>query len=82
MPEIKKFRLGGAGGYSLVAYGSKTRAGVVYERIELVDEHYPNGRQDVTRTVLPLGMSCTAVDFHHLDRMLTEARKHLAMGAA
>ena len=23
MPEIKKFRLGGAGGYSIVAYGSK-----------------------------------------------------------
>lgn len=29
MPEIKKFRLGGAAGYSLVAYGSKTRSHTV-----------------------------------------------------
>lgn len=30
-----EYRIGGAGGYSLHAFGSKARASVVYERIEL-----------------------------------------------
>lgn len=87
MPEIKKFRLGGAAGYSIVAYGSKTRAGVVYERIELVDE-CDKTSTDVTQGCNPMGLrpgcvvrlSCTTWDFQHLLGLLTEARKHLAMG--
>lgn len=81
MPEIKKFRLGGAAGYSLIAYGSKTRSGVVYERIELEDKHL-NSTHDLTKVATPLNLACTAIDYHHLASLVGEARKHLAMGAA
>lgn len=82
MPEIKKFRLGGAGGYSLVAYGSKTRSGVVYERIVLVSD--TGYRRDVTNDEKGLAYlhSYCPGDYKHILGLLTEARKHLAMGAA
>lgn len=39
MAEIKEYRLGGAGGYSLHAVGSKTRSGTTYESIFVRRDH-------------------------------------------
>ncbi len=84
MAEIKEFRLGGAAGYSLIAYGSKTHAGVVYERVMFVSDTEPDYRRNVTHDDRGLAFlrSYYPDDCAHILGLLTEARKHLAMGAA
>lgn len=86
----KEYRLGGAGGYSLHAFGEKNRNNVVYERIEL---HWDfNGAvrvlDDVSwQNALPTlfdilqAASVDSSDRDHLMSLYDEARKHLAMGA-
>lgn len=56
--NLKEYRLGGVKGYSLHAFGSKTRSGAVYERIELRFESEAFGfTRDVSKGLSRL--SCT-----------------------
>ena len=90
MAEIKEYRLGGAGGYSLHAFGSKTRSGVVYERIELrwdlngsVRVLHDVSWQNTLPTLFDIlqTASVDSSDRAHLTSLYDEARKHLAMGS-
>lgn len=75
----KEYRLGGAGGYSLFGYGHRTTVGPVYTKIVVRSD---DGRysKDVTSSALPSWLLACAVDILHLDGLVREARKHLAMG--
>jgi len=75
-----EYRLGGAGGYSVFGYGTKTKIGPVYTKIVIASD---DGRycKDVTSSGLPIWIWAHTVDILHLDGLVREARKHLAMGA-
>lgn len=84
MAEIKEFRLGGAGRFSVTATGSKTRLGAVYTKIILRCDrsgYAPDDVFDVTTKAVPLNLACTAAELQFLTAIVTEARKHLAMGS-
>ena len=75
-----EYRLGGAGGYSVFGIGTRTHVGPVYTKIIVKSD---DGRysKDVTSSALPIWIWACAVDILHLDSLVREARRHLAMGA-
>ena len=71
-----EYRLGGAGGYSVFGYGHRTTVGPVYTKIVVRSDE---GRYSKD-AALPSWLRACAAAILHLDNLVREARKHLAMG--